>query len=281
MNEKFYLLNNNYKIPNIGFGTFRTPSGEETEKSVIDAIKSGYRHIDCAAAYGNEKSVGEAIRKSGVAREELFITSKLWNDDKGYENTLAAFNRTLEDLQLDYLDLYLIHWPIAKASKNNWQEANSESWRALEELYKQGKVKAIGVSNFLGHHLDPLLKTAKIKPMVNQIEIHPGMLQEETVKFCEENNILVEAWAPFSNGQIFNNPVLKEIADQYKKSVAQISLRWIIQKGIIPLPKSVTPERIKNNLDVFDFEIKAQDVEKIDRLTDCGSSGLHPDEVDF
>lgn len=281
MNEKFYLLNNNYKIPNIGFGTFRTPSGEETEKSVIDAIKSGYRHIDCAAAYGNEKSVGEAIRKSGVAREELFITSKLWNDDKGYENTLAAFNRTLEDLQLDYLDLYLIHWPIAKASKNNWQEANSESWRALEELYKQGKVKAIGVSNFLGHHLDPLLKTAKIKPMVNQIEIHPGMLKEETVKFCEENNILVEAWAPFSNGQIFNNPVLKEIADQYKKSVAQISLRWIIQKGIIPLPKSVTPERIKNNLDVFDFEIKAQDVEKIDRLTDCGSSGLHPDEVDF
>lgn len=281
MNEKFYLLNNNYKIPNIGFGTFRTPSGEETEKSVIDAIKSGYRHIDCAAAYGNEKSVGEAIRKSGVAREELFITSKLWNDDKGYENTLAAFNRTLEDLQLDYLDLYLIHWPIAKASKNNWQEANSESWRALEELYKQGKIKAIGVSNFLGHHLDPLLKTAKIKPMVNQIEIHPGMLQEETVKFCEENNILVEAWAPFSNGQIFNNPMLKEIADQYKKSVAQISLRWIIQKGIIPLPKSVTPERIKNNLDVFDFEIKAQDVEKIDRLTDCGSSGLHPDEVDF
>lgn len=281
MNEKFYLLNNNYKIPNIGFGTFRTPSGEETEKSVIDAIKSGYRHIDCAAAYGNEKSVGEAIRKSGVAREKLFITSKLWNDDKGYENTLAAFNRTLEDLQLDYLDLYLIHWPIAKASKNNWQEANSESWRALEKLYKQGKVKAIGVSNFLGHHLDPLIKTAKIKPMVNQIEIHPGMLQEETVKFCEENNILVEAWAPFSNGQIFNNPVLKEIADQYKKSVAQISLRWIIQKGIIPLPKSVTPERIKNNLDVFDFEIKAQDVEKIDRLTDCGSSGLHPDEVDF
>lgn len=281
MNEKFYLLNNNYKIPNIGFGTFRTPSGEETEKSVIDAIKSGYRHIDCASAYGNEKSVGEAIRKSGVAREELFVTSKLWNDDKGYENTLAAFNRTLEDLQFDYLDLYLIHWPIAKASKNNWQEANSESWRALEELYKQGKIKAIGVSNFLGHHLDPLIKTAKIKPMVNQIEIHPGMLQEETVKFCEENNILVEAWAPFSNGQIFNNPVLKDIADQYKKSVAQISLRWIIQKGIIPLPKSVTPERIKNNFDVFDFEIKSQDVEKIDRLTDCGSSGLHPDEVDF
>lgn len=281
MKKIFYLLNNNYKMPNIGFGTFRTPSGEETEQSVLNAIKAGYRHIDCAAAYGNEKSVGEAIRKSGVAREEIFVTSKLWNDDKGYENTLAAFNRTLEDLQLEYLNLYLIHWPIAKASKENWKEANSESWRALEELYNQGKIKAIGVSNFLEHHLEPLFETAKIKPMVNQIEFHPGMLQKEIVEFCKKHNILVEAWAPFSNGQVLNNPVLKEIADKYEKTVAQLTLRWIIQKGIVPLPKSVTPERIKSNLEVFDFEISAQDVERIDRLTDCGGSGLHPDEVDF
>jgi len=281
MKEHFYLLSNSYKIPNIGFGTFRTPRGEETEKSVLNAIKLGYRHIDCAAAYGNEKSVGEAISKSGVAREELFITSKLWNDDKGYENTIAAFNRTLEDLQINYLDLYLIHWPIAKASKNNWQEVNNESWRALEDLYKQGKIKAIGVSNFLKHHLKSLMETAKIQPMVNQIEFHPGMLQKETVAFCEKHNILIEAWAPFSNGQILNNPVLKEIADQYEKSVAQITLRWIIQKGIVPLSKSVTPERIKNNLEVFDFEISSKDAERIDNLTNCGGSGLHPDEVDF
>ena len=281
MKENFYVLNNDYKIPSIGFGTFRTPSGEETEQSVLNAIKAGYRHIDCAAAYGNEKSVGDAIRKSGIAREELFVTSKLWNDEKGYEKTIAAFNKTLEDLQLDYLDLYLIHWPIAKASKNNWQEANSESWRAFEDLYKQGKIKAIGVSNFLPHHFEPLLKTAKIKPMVNQIEFHPGMLQEETVEFCKKNNILVEAWAPFSNGQILSNPVLTEIADKYNKSVAQLSLRWIIQKGIVPLPKSVTPERIKSNLNVFDFEISTQDSETIDKLTNCGGSGLHPDEVDF
>jgi diketogulonate reductase-like aldo/keto reductase len=281
MKENFYLLSNSYKIPNIGFGTFRTPSGEETEKSVLNAIKLGYRHIDCAAAYGNEKSVGEAISKSGVAREELFITSKLWNDDKGYENTIAAFNRTLEDLQINYLDLYLIHWPIAKASKNNWQEVNNESWRALEDLYKQGKIRAIGVSNFLKHHLESLMETVKIQPMVNQIEFHPGMLQKETVAFCEKHNILVEAWAPFSNGQILNNPVLKEIADQYEKSVAQITLRWIIQKGIVPVSKSVTPERIKNNLEVFDFEISSKDAERIDNLTNCGGSGLHPDEVDF
>lgn len=277
----YYSLRNSTQIPAIGFGTFRTPAGTETEQSVQKAIEAGYRLIDCAAVYQNEKSVGNALSRSGVAREELFITSKLWNDEKGYEETLAAFQQTLDDLQLDYLDLYLIHWPIARASKNRWQEANSESWKAFETLYEQGKVKAIGVSNFLPHHLNPLLATAKIKPMVNQIEFHPGMMQAETVEFCKQHDIFIEAWAPFSNGQMLNLPVLKEIANRYQKSIAQICLRWIIQKGIVPLPKSVTPERIYENLQVFDFELNVEDVEKIDHMTNCGGSGLHPDQVDF
>jgi diketogulonate reductase-like aldo/keto reductase len=281
MRENVSVLSNNYKIPQIGFGTFRTPSGAETEQSVIHAIKAGYRHIDCAAAYQNEKSVGDAIRKSGITRTELFITSKLWNDFKGYENTIAAFERTLAELQLDYLDLYLIHWPIAKASKNNWQQANSDSWKAFEALYEQGKIKAIGVSNFLPHHLEPLLKTAKIKPMVNQIEFHPGVMQPEVVAFCKHHNMQIEAWAPFSNGQVLKDGIIAEIASHYQKTPAQICLRWILQKGIIPLPKSVTPERILSNFEVFDFKLNEQDEEKIDRLTNCGSSGLHPDEVDF
>lgn len=281
MNNLFYTLNNQYKIPGIGFGTFRTANGAETENSVFHAINAGFRHIDCAAAYGNEESVGLAIKKANVKRDELFITSKLWNDNKGYEETKKAFEKTLNDLQLDYLDLYLIHWPIAKASKENWQEKNLETWRAFEELYEAGKIKAIGVSNFMPHHLKPLMEKAKIKPMVNQIEIHPALLQVETVDYCKKNNILVEAWAPFSNGQIFGNDILKEVAEKYGKSVAQITLRWIMQKGIVPLPKSITPQRISENLNIFDFTISDEDMNRIDNITDCAGSGLHPDHVDF
>lgn len=275
------VLKNGVKIPSIGFGTFRTPSGLETEDSVYHAIQAGFRHIDCASAYGNEESVGAGIKKSGIDRQDLFITSKLWNDDKGYEQTKRAVENTLKDLQTDYLDLYLIHWPIAKASKNNWVQDNNESWKAMEELYRQGKIKAIGVSNFLPHHLKPLMESAQIQPMVNQIEIHPGMLQKETVEFCQKHDIVIEGWAPFSNGQIFKHPLLQEMVQKYDRSVAQIVLNWIMDKDIIPLPKSVTPQRIQENLQVFDFVLSEEDKQAMDKISDCEGSGLHPDHVDF
>ena len=281
MKHSIYTLNNDYKIPGIGFGTFRSADGAETENSVIDAIKAGYRHIDCAAVYKNEKSVGLGIKKSGIAREELFITSKLWNSNKGYESTKTAFYKTLEDLQLDYLDLYLIHWPVAKDSRENWKEANLETWRAFEELYAEGKIKALGVSNFMPHHLEALMDKATIMPAVNQIEMHPSQLQTETVEFCNKHNIIVEAWAPFSNGAIFGNAKLLEVADKYQKSIAQLTLRWIMQKNIIPLPKSVTPKRIQDNLNVFDFVISEEDMKIIDSICDCTGSGLDPDNIDF
>ncbi len=275
-----FRLNNGRVIPQIGFGTFRIPNGEQTERSVIGAIEAGYRHIDGAAIYANEKSVGDGIRQTGVAREELFITSKLWNNEKGYESTLAAFERTLNDLQIDYLDLYLIHWPIAKASRDRWQEANNETWKAFEELYGKGKIKTLGVSNFQPHHLEPLMAFASVKPVVNQIEFHPGWLQEKTVAYCAKENIMIEAWAPFFNAKVLNHPVLTELAGAYGKSVAQLILRWILQKNFVSLPKSVTPQRIKENLDVFDFEIGAQDTDRIDKIDDVGFAH-NSDHIDF
>lgn len=279
--EKTYRLYNGYEIPTIGFGTFRTPDGLETENSVLDAIQSGYRLIDCAARYDNEASVGRALKKTDVPREELFITSKLWNTQRGYEKTMAAFQKTLDDLQLDYLDLYLIHWPRPIQIRDTWEEVNRDTWRAFEELYEQGKIKAIGVSNFLPKHLESLMKTAKIKPMVNQIEFHPGKMQEDVVAYCKENEIQVEAWAPLAAGKVFEDLTLKNIAELYHKSVAQITLRWIMQKGIIPLPKSVTLKRIQNNFDVFDFEIKDKDMKWIDAIIACGNSDTDPDNADF
>lgn len=276
-----YILNNERGIPRIGFGTFRTPNGKQTEQSVLDALRAGYRLIDCAAVYGNETSVGAALERSGVPRAEIFLTSKLWNDEKGYDKTIAAFENTLCDLHTDYLDLYLIHWPIARATRANWQQANNETWRAFEDLYKDGKAKAIGVSNFMPHHFAPLLEKAQITPMVNQIEFHPGMRQEETLAFCAAHGIVAEAWAPFANGALLRLPALAEIGARYEKTPAQVCLRWIIQKGVVPLPKSVTPARIRSNFDVFDFTLTEEDVAAIDRLNDCGHSGLHPDLIDF
>lgn len=275
-----FVLENGRKIPCIGYGTWQTPDGETAVASVKEAVRTGYRHIDAAACYGNEAGVGRGIYESGIARKELFVTSKVWNTERGYERTMAAFEKTLKDLSLDYLDLYLIHWPAASHQFDNWEEINLSTWKAMTELYKSGKVKAIGVSNFMPHHLKALMET-EVPPMVDQIEFHPGMMQEETLDYCRDKGILVEAWSPLGTGRMLANPVLKEIAGTYHKSVAQLCIRWCLQHSVLPLPKSVTPARIAENAEVFDFEITAEDMSRIDRMDNFGGSGLHPDQVDF
>lgn len=276
-----YVIDNGIKIPCVGFGTWQTPDGETTIQSVLTAIEAGYRHIDTAAIYGNEKGVGDAIKKSGINREELFVTSKLWNSERGYEKTLAAFEETMEKLQLDFLDLYLIHWPAVKGDPAQWQQTNSDTWRAFEHLYQTKRIRAIGVSNFLTHHLEALIKNAKIKPMVDQIEFHPGFMQRETVAYCSNNHILAEAWSPLGTGRMLSNPTLLEIAGRYGKSVAQLCVRWCLQNETLPLPKSVTPTRIEENAQVFDFEIRPEDMAAINEMSYFGGSGLNPDEINF
>ena len=256
-----FTLSNGYKIPCIGFGTWQTPDGETAVNAVKEAIKLGYKHIDTAAIYGNEKSIGKAIKESGINREELFITSKVWNKERGYKTTLKAFEKTLNDLCIDYLDLYLIHWPASVNQFKDWDNINLETWRAMTELYKAGKIKSIGVSNFMPHHLKSLMET-EIKPMVNQIEFHVGFMQEETFKYCNDNNILIEAWSPLGTGKMLDNETLKEIANKYNKSIAQLCIRWCLQNNTLPLPKSVTPSRIKENTEIFDFVISDEDMKK-------------------
>ena len=276
-----FMLNNGLSIPCVGYGTFQTPN-DETCAAVLEAIKVGYRHIDTAAFYGNEEGVGEAVRKSGVPREQLFITSKVWNSDRGYEKTKAAFAKTMKNLQMEYLDLLLIHWP---ANRKQFGDAakgiNAETWRAMEELYQEGKIKAIGLSNFLPHHIDELMETAQIKPMVNQIEFHPGWAQTDIVEYCLKNDIVVEAWSPLGRKDALKNETLKSIAAKYGKSVAQLCIRWVLQHGVLPLPKSVTPSRILENTKVFDFTIDAADMQAIDALKNIGGQCALPDEVDF
>lgn len=272
-----FTLTNGVEIPCVGFGTWQTPDGETAVQAVKAALEDGYRHIDAAAIYGNEESVGRAIAESGVPRGELFVTSKLWNDEHGYETTLRAFDKTLKDLGLEYLDLYLIHWPVPAKFKNNWQKKNAETWQAFEELYKEGRVRAVGVSNFLPHHVEELKKTAEIMPMVNQIEYHPGLMQKELVEYSQKEGMLIEAYSPLGTGKMLGNETLKGIADKYGKSVAQVCIRWVLQNGVLPLPKSVTPSRIADNARVFDFEIAADDMAVIDAMVDPDGSTNDPD----
>lgn len=271
-----FKLWNDVEIDCVGYGTWLTPDGEVAVEAVKEALKAGYRHIDTAAIYGNEVSVGKAIKESGLKREDIFVTSKLWNTERGYEKTLLAFEETMKKLDLEYLDLYLIHWPAHKNQYDNFEEVNLSTWRAFIELYKKGKIRAIGVSNFLPHHLKALVES-EIKPMVNQIEFHPGFMQEETVEYCKKNGIVVEAWSPLGRGKMLDNETLKGIAAKYNKTVAQLCLRWCLQNDTLPLPKSVTPSRIVENADIFDFEISKEDMAIINAMEYCGGSGHNPD----
>ena len=275
-----FKMNNGVEIPCIGLGTWQTPDGETAISAVKAAVKAGYRHIDCAACYKNEVSVGEGIAQCGIPREELFITSKVWNSERGKEKTIAACEKTLEDLGLDYLDLYLIHWPASFKDYENWEEINVSTWEGMIELYKNGKVKAIGVSNFMPHHLKALMNS-EIIPMINQIEFHPGQMEEETVKFCREHNIVVEAYSPLGTGKMLNNETLKTIADKYNKSVAQLCIKWVLQNEVLPLPKSINEVRIIENADVFDFEISKEDMNTINSMEYFAGSNHHPDKVRF
>lgn len=274
-------LHNGVKIPIIGFGTWQTPNNDIGYQAVLEALKVGYRHIDTAAAYGNEESVGKAMKDSGVAREDIFLTTKLWNPDHGYEETLAAFEKSINLLDVDYVDLYLIHWPNPLAFRDCWAEKNAGTWKAMEELYTAGKIKALGISNFLEHHIEALMKTATIPPMVNQIRLCPGDTKDDLVAYCRQNNIILEAYSPLGTGKVFDIPELKELAGKYDTTVAKLCIRWSLQMGFIPLPKSVTPERIKSNSEVFDFEITPEGMTVFEGLT--GSCGISesPDDRTF
>ena len=257
MVEKFMLLSNGVKIPSIGFGTYKSGDDEETAKIIKNALNLGYKMIDTASFYNNEVGIGNGIKESGIDRKDIFIVTKLWNDDHGYDNTIEAFNKSLNNLQVDYIDLYLIHWP---------NKLNAETWRAFEHLYETGKVKAIGVCNFKVEHLEELKKTAKIMPMVNQVEIHPFSTKNNIINYCKDNNIKVVAWSPISRGRVLSNDLMIDLSQKYKKSKVQIVLRWHMQKGVIPIPKSSNENRIKENIDIFDFEISSEDMKAIDSL---------------
>ena len=278
----YYNLNNGVSIPVLGFGTWKAENGEIAYQSVLEALKAGYRHIDTATIYKNEESVGRAIQDSGIPREEIFVTSKLWNTNHNYEQARQAFEESLEKLDLDYLDLYLIHWPNPKPLRENdaWKTRNAEVWRAMEDLYLEGKIRAIGVSNFLPHHLDALLETATIVPAVNQVRLAPGVYQEEVVDYCREKGILLEAWGPFGQGELFDQEEVKEIAARHEKSVAQIALAWSLAEGFLPLPKSVTTSRIKSNLDCFGIELSQEEIETLKTIA-VQSGAPQVDEMDF
>lgn len=277
-------LANGVTIPCVGFGTYKNTDPAECLSSVREALAAGYRHVDTAQFYFNEENVGEAIRESGLPRNEIFLTTKVWNTSQGYDNTLRAFDESMGKLGLDYLDLYLVHWPVAKDYATDYPSAFTQTWRALEKLYSDGKVRAIGVCNCLKEHLNVLFGECKVKPMVNQIEYHFGFSdpdQTEAADFSRANGIVVEAWAPLCRGRAFGNPVLKAVAEKYGKTEAQILVRWCLQHETLPLPKTVSPARIRENADVFGFVISDEDMAALDAVDTVGRLGPHPTEARF
>ncbi|MGC4017919.1 MAG: aldo/keto reductase [Muricomes sp.] len=271
-----YTLNNGVKIPCVAFGTYN--AAQENNKNVIlTAIEAGYRYFDTASYYETETFIGEAIRESKIPREDFFLTSKMWKDEMGYDNAKRAFELSLKKLGTDYLDLYLIHWPLPSPDFKEWKQLDLETWRALEELYQEGRVRAIGLSNFLPHHMENILTHCKVKPMVNQIEFHPGYSQEATVRYCQERGIQVQAWSPLGRMRISENPLILELADKYQVSALQICLRYAVERNIIPLPKSASPERMRQNQVLFGFKISQEDMYRLETMPQTGWSGEHPD----
>ena len=278
------ILRNGIEIPDIGFGTWNIPYGEGCEKAVFEAIKAGYRHIDTAGAYGNERSVGlgvkAAIREGLIKdRSDVFITSKLWNTNRSYNKAFRGFDKSMRNLDLDYIDLYLIHWPANKMKYKNPDEVNATTWEALEELYTEGRVRAVGVSNFIPHYLEELKKSAKVLPMVNQIELHVGYMQKEVVEYNNNNGIITEGYSPLGTGALLDNEILWEMAKKYQTTVSNICISFLRKRGIIPLPKTTSPDRMSGNLRLI--RIEDEDMDILYNFPYIGGHAHNPDEVDF
>lgn len=275
MKKEYTVLSNGVKMPNLAFGTFKVNEGDDVQ-IILDAIEAGYRHFDTAAFYNTEEALGKAIKKSGIPREEFFVTTKVWKTCMGYEGAEKSFEESLEKLDMDYVDLLLIHWPRPDA-ESDWKKLDIETWKAFEEIYKEERAKAIGVSNFLNHHMQNILDNCEVVPMVNQIEFHPGYIQKDVVDFDKEHGIVVEAWSPLGRERVFKDKLLNKLAEKYGKSVAQICLAFALQMDVVPLPKSSSVERMKQNMDI-DFELEKEDFEKILNMEETGWSGLDPDK---
>lgn len=271
-----FKLNNDMKIPCVGFGTYKAAEGNNVE-ILKTAIETGYRYFDTASFYQTEDFLGQAIRESNLPREDFFLVSKMWKDEMGYQQTKDALEKSLKRLGTDYLDIYLIHWPRPSADCENWKELDLETWRAMEELQKEGKIRGLGLSNFLPHHIKNILENGTVKPVVNQLELHPGYMQQAAVQYCKEHGIQMQAWSPIGRRRILEDGLILELAGKYQVSPAQLCLRFLLQNDIIPLPKSSSMERMKQNMDLFHFEISEEDVSRLATMPQAGWSGEHPD----